>query len=114
MIEQIRAPHARTRDEELQLAINLRAAERAVQTLACLQGDLKVATDVEPGDPRAEFSSAEDLIEMTEETLEKVVPALNKVKPLLEAMAARLSCIPLPGLAEVPDLHKLTEEKEHK
>jgi hypothetical protein len=113
MIERITAPHARTRDEELQLAINLRAAERAVQTLAFLQGDLKVATDVEPGDPRAEFSSAEDLLEMTKETLAQVVPALTKVKPFLEAVAARVSCIPLPGLTEIPDLDKLTEEKEH-
>jgi len=113
MIEQIRAPHARTRDEVLQFAINLRAAERAVQTLVFLLGDLKTATDVASGDPRAEFSSAEDLLEMTKETLEQVVPALTKVKPFLEAVAARVSCIPLPGLTEIPGLDKLTEEKEH-
>jgi 5,10-methylenetetrahydrofolate reductase len=113
MIEQIRAPDARSRDEVLQFAINLRAAERAIQTLIFLRGDLKAATDVAPGDPQAEFSSAEDLLEMTKETLEQVVPALTKVKAFLEAVAARVSCIPLPGLTEIPDLHKLTEEKDH-
>lgn len=57
--------------------------------------------------------SAEDLLEMTKETLEQVVPALTKVKPFLEAVAARVSCIPLPGLTEIPDLSKLTEEDKH-
>jgi hypothetical protein len=113
MIEQIRAPHAHTRDEVLQFANNLRAAERAVQTLVFLLSDLKAATDLAPDDPRAEFSSAEDLLEMTKETLAQVVPALTKVKPFLEAVAARVSCIPLPDLPEIPGLDKLTEEKEH-